>query len=304
MGDLAYRITDLVKVYATHSAPAVDNISLDIRSGEIFGILGDNGAGKSTLVRQMVGLLRPSSGDIELFGKSVARDSEQVSRFVGYMPQNSLALNRLTVSEAIYFSAHLRGMSRREAMFERDEMIETWKLSSLRNRSSVHLSGGQRRLLQLAVATAGQCPVLVLDEPTNDLDPINRRHVWDVLHRLNADRGTTVIFITHDAIEAERIVQRVAIMMAGKFIAVGTPADLKSRIQQYVRLEVSLPESGGQLPTEAHWQWRPDGSAATSVHRDSVNAILNELISRNATADFRLYSATLEDLYVHLATTN
>ncbi|MEU4540797.1 ABC transporter ATP-binding protein [Streptosporangium sp. NPDC023825] len=150
-------------------------MTLQIFEGEIFGLLGDNGAGKITLIRQMINLLRPDSGTIELFGHDITEDPLYVSTLVGYMPQSGSALNRLTIGEAIYFAAHLRGLRRRAAARERDHLLELLCLTPIRNTSSSRLSGGRRRLLQLAVAMAGRPPVLILDEPTNDLDPVNRK---------------------------------------------------------------------------------------------------------------------------------
>ena len=102
----------------------------------------------------------------------------------------------------------------------------------MRDRYSSRLSGGQRRLLRLAVAMAGQPPILILDEPTNDLDPQRRKLVWDVLREENQQRGTTIIFITHDAIEAEKVIQRVGIMRNGKLVANGRPSELKQAVDQ------------------------------------------------------------------------
>ncbi|CQR59584.1 Daunorubicin/doxorubicin resistance ATP-binding protein DrrA [Streptomyces leeuwenhoekii] len=301
MTEVAYEIERLVKVYPRQTEAATNDVSLSVRAGEVFGILGDNGAGKTTLVRQMVNLLRSTSGEIRLFGRSVPGNPLFVSRTVAYMPQSSMALNRLKVKEAIYFAAHLRGMSRRDAARERDAMIETWQLGPVRDKSSSRLSGGQQRLLQLALATAGRLPVAVLDEPTNDLDPVNRKHVWEVLRKFNAEQGTTILFITHDAIEAERIVHRVGIMRKGSFLAIGQPAQLKRKLLDHMRLEVWLPPGEvPALPADMPQHWKSDDNVVLSVPRDRAPALLSEL-RLNESIDYRLYSATLEDLYLHYA---
>ncbi|MFI8341162.1 ABC transporter ATP-binding protein [Streptomyces sp. NPDC085639] len=300
--DLAYEIEHLVKIYPHQTEPATDDVSLDIRTGEVFGILGDNGAGKTTLVRQMVNLLRSTSGEIRLFGRPIAQNPLHVSRSVAFMPQSSGALNRLKVGEAIYFAAHLRGMTRRDARLERDAMIETWQLGQVRDKSSSRLSGGQQRLLQLALAMAGRLPVAVLDEPTNDLDPVNRKHVWEVLKKFNAEYGTTILFITHDAIEAERIVHRVGIMRQGRFLVTGQPAQLKRGLLDHMRLEVWLaPGEPPAFPPDIPQHWKSDDNVVLSVPRDRAPALLSEL-RLHESVDYRLYSATLEDLYLHYAT--
>ena len=262
-------------------------------------MLGDNGAGKSTLVRQMVNLLSPSAGEILLFGKPLAQID--VPLYVGYMPQEGQALNNMTVAEALYFTAHLRGMSRAEARSERDRLLELWQIGGLRNKYSSQLSGGQRRLLRLAVAMAGSPPVLMLDEPTNDLDPQRRKLVWDVLRQVNRDQGTTIVFITHDAIEAEKVIQRVGIMRDGQLVAIGRPSQLKQKIDQTLRLELYFAASQPpDLPVGLRYREMQAGHWLVSLAWDQVTAVFNHL-NLNQIDDFRLYTATLEDLYLHYA---
>lgn len=299
---VVYDIQHLVKRYPGQNTPANDGISLQIRQGEIFGLLSDNGAGKSTLVRQMVNLLCSTAGTILLWGQPVQEGTIQVPLTVGYMPQGNDAMNNLTIGEALYFTAHLRGLSRFTARQERDRLLETWQIQALRNHYSSRLSGGQKRLLRLAVAMAGAPPVLVLDEPTNDLDPQRRKLVWDVLREENRRRGTTIIFITHDAIEAEKIIQRVGIMRAGRLVAIGRPGELKAQVDQTLRLELCFaPDAPPVLPpglappitlASDRWLFYLDRTQATHV----LNAF-----DLTSVLDFKLHSATLEDLYLHYA---
>ncbi|WP_026731552.1 ABC transporter ATP-binding protein [Fischerella sp. PCC 9605] len=299
---IVYDIQGLVKTYPGQTEPANKNITLQIYQGEIFGILGDNGAGKSTLVRQMVNLLTSDSGAIALFGKSIVTDPHLVQMNIGYMPQESGSLNNLTVGEALYFTAHLRGMSRIDARKECNALLDLWQIRELCHQPSSRLSGGQRRLLRLAVAMAGSPPVLILDEPTNDLDPQRRKLVWDILRHINQEQGTTIILITHDAIEAEKAIQRVGIMRAGELVAVGRPSELKQQVDRMLRLELffspkippSLPPGLATIPLEpGHWR--------VLLEWNQVTPTLNYL-NLDMVDDFRLHSATLEDLYLHYAT--
>lgn len=300
--ELVYDVRDLVKVYAGQARPANKGITLQVHRGEIFGILGENGAGKSTLVRQMANLLRATSGSIELFGQSVGRDPLHVPRNVGYMPQETHALNNLSVDEALYFTAHLRGMDRAGAWRECERLLRLWQMQDLRHSYSPRLSGGQRRLLRLAVAMVGSPPVLILDEPTNDLDPQRRRLVWDVLRDLNHERGTTIIFITHDAIEAEKIIQRVGIMRDGELVAVDRPSALKQRVDRKMRLELFFsPRTPPSLPPDLTCRQLEAGRWLVLLERQQVMATLNGL-NLEEMDDLRLQSATLEDLYLHYAT--
>jgi ABC-type multidrug transport system ATPase subunit len=294
-----YDIRDLVKTYPGQTQPANRGVTLRIRQGEIFGLLGDNGAGKTTLVRQMVNLLHPTSGSISLFGKPVSGDPQHVPTQVGYMPQETHSLNTLTVGEALYFTAHLRGKSRAGARRERDRLLELWQIKDLRDKDNSRLSGGQRRLLRLAVAMAGSLPILILDEPTNDLDPLRRRLVWDVLRRVNREQGTTIVFITHDAIEAEKVIERVGIMRDGALVAVGRPSDLKRSIDRKLRLEL-LTDSPPELPFGLRGRSLQPGRWLVLLDWEQAAEVLDAL-DMGRIEDFRLYSATLEDLYVHYA---
>ncbi len=302
MTTIVYGVQDLSKIYPGQVEPANRDITLQIHEGEIFGLLGENGAGKTTLVRQMANLLRTTSGSITLYGQPVTRDPLYVPQYVGYMPQEARALNILTVGEALYYSAHLRGMGRKEARRERDELLALWQIEDLRDRYCQRLSGGQRRLLRLAVSMSGSLPVLLLDEPTNDLDPLRRKMVWDVLRRVNRERGTTIVFITHDAIEAERIIERVGIMRDGQLVAVGRPSALKRQVDQKLRLDLTFPlDDPPDLPRELPRHEVQPGRWIVLLEWSDVTTVLNGL-DLGRLDDLRLYSATLEDLYVHYTT--
>lgn len=297
-----YEIIDLVKQYPNQRTRANDGISFNIESGEIFGILGDNGAGKSTLVKQMVNLLRSTSGEILLFQRPLQNDPLHVPMHVGYMPQDSAALNQLTIREALYFTAHLRGFSRYDAKQERNRLLDLWGLRPFQNQNHEKLSGGQKRLFRLAVASAGQPSVLILDEPTNDLDPQKRQLVWRILGELNQQFGTTIIFITHDAIEAEKVIQRVGIMKDGKLVANGRPADLKKALNQKLRLELMIPdEKFPTLPSHLESHQTSTGQWTIWLDRTEVASLFN-LLNFDDIEDFKLVSTTLEDLYIHYAT--
>ncbi len=299
---IVYDIQNLVKRYPGQTQAANDHITLQIEEGEIFGILGENGAGKSTLVRQMVNLVHPTSGSIALFGQDIARQPHSVTLNVGFMPQDGRALNQLSVGEALYFTAHLRGRSRADARVERDFLLQLWQIESLRDKHTPRLSVGQKRLLQIAVAMAGSPPVLILDEPTNELDPQRRVQVWEVLRQLNRQTGTTIIFITHNAIEAEKIIQRVGIMREGRLVALGRPSDLKQEVDRMLRLELFFaPNTPPALSEHLTRTQIEPGRWLVLVPREEMMYVLNSLDIEQL-EDFRFYSATLEDLYLHYAT--
>lgn len=300
---IVYDIQGLTKQYLGQPQPANQEISFQVGAGEIFGLLGDNGAGKSTLVKQMMNLEKSTAGVIHFYGRPLNQDPLTVPLRVGYMPQSHLALNQLTVGEALYFTAHLRGLSRADAFHERERLLTLWEIGGLRNKVSAKLSGGESRLLQLSIALAGRPPVLLLDEPTNELSPQRRKQVWEHLRQLNQQEGTTIIFITHDAIEAEKIIQRVGILYQGKLVALGRPSELKRALDQQVRMELFF--TAGQppiLPRTITHHVIDEGRWLLYLERHRLAEVLSQLDWRTID-DFHLYSATLEDLYLHYALT-
>jgi ABC-type multidrug transport system ATPase subunit len=297
----AYDIEDLTKIYPRQTLPANNQISLAIEEGEFFGLLGDNGAGKTTLVKQMANLLAPNSGTIRLFGKPLDYTALYTPGLIGYMPQSGLALNNLTVGESLYFTAHLRGLSRRDARTEGQRVIEQLGLGMLRDHPITRLSGGQRRLVLLGTTMTASPAVMILDEPTIDLDPQNRVLVWDMLRRINTDVGTTIILVTHNVLEAEKVIQRVGIMKEGQLVALGRPGALKAELNRQLRLEVVFtPENPPLLPTGAVPHPIAPGRWLLLIDRGEASAYLEVLSQAEAVEDFRLSTATLEDLYLSL----
>ena len=307
-----YQIEHLTKHYGKgrhrQERPANDDICLQIEPGEVFGLLGSNGAGKSTLIRQMVNLLAPSSGRICLFGQDIARRPELIARQVAYMPQKPQALLDLTAEEAIYFTGHLRGLQRAEAKRQAAQLVEEWGLGEVRKKAVRQLSGGQHRLVGLAITLVADLPVLILDEPTNELDPAYRKQVWDRLVKFNRERDRTIILVTHNVQEAERVIERVAIMSEGRIVGLGRVGELKARIDRSVRLELFLkPESQAEVElflanvNQASplrpGQWSilvPYQGAEEAIHTILSGVRLERL------EDFRVHTSTLEDVYMAL----
>ncbi|HEY5051625.1 MAG TPA: ABC transporter ATP-binding protein, partial [Acidothermaceae bacterium] len=209
---IAYVVSGLSKVYRAKSGDvtATDDIALEVRRGEVFGLLGPNGAGKTSLVRQLIGLLRPDAGRIQLFGRDVVAVPRVVPDFVAYLPQDDAALADLTTAGALETTARLRGLSRPGATAARDDVIDELGLGGFADRPIAKLSGGQRRLAGVGAALVGDRPVLVLDEPTTGLDPSARRAVWSALERRRSEQATTVVLVTHNVLEAETVLDRVA----------------------------------------------------------------------------------------------
>lgn len=292
-----YEISGVTKRFPGTDRPANDDISFTIEQGEFFGMLGSNGAGKTTLIKQLVGLLRSTSGAIRLLGRDVLADPVFTSMRVSYMPQTAFALNSLTAAEAIYVTGHLRGLGRREARRRRDELIERLDIGAMRNKAARRMSGGERRLIQLAVALVADLPVLILDEPTNELDPARRRMVWDLLRELNQERGQTIVLITHNALEAEQVIERVGILREGRLVAVGRPAELKSGLAKTLSVHLTLREGmAAELPGYLLVQSRHRGKVVAQVSRTDAARLTADL-DLDEVLEFRLQSKTLEEVY-------
>jgi ABC-2 type transport system ATP-binding protein len=236
----AYEVSNLRKVYRSPPVAANENISFVVRKGEAFGLLGRNGAGKTTLVKQLVGLMPPSSGKVCLFGDDIQdMRSSEVARIVAYLPQGLPSLGELRVREAVAWTAMLRGGGRDAARSQTEILIEELELGGAADRQLRKLSGGQRRLVQIAMTLVGDLPVIILDEPTADIDPGLRKRIWQML-AMRARQGTSMILVTHDVVEAEQVLDRVAIMDGGRIVASGTPGELKARLSHRTRIEVVI----------------------------------------------------------------
>jgi ABC-2 type transport system ATP-binding protein len=204
---------------------AVDNLSFDVRSGEIFGFLGSNGAGKSTTIRMLCGLLKPSSGTATVGGIDVARDPEGVKQRIGYMSQRFSLYELLTVDQNIRFFGGLYGLDADALIARRTLVLEMAGLKGRETTLARDLSGGWRQRLALGCAILHEPPILFLDEPTGGVDPLARRQFWRLIDDLSQS-GVTVLVTTHYLDEAERC-HRVALIHAGKLATIGSPREVK-----------------------------------------------------------------------------
>jgi ABC-2 type transport system ATP-binding protein len=209
---------------------AVDQVSIEVAEGEIFGFLGANGAGKTTVIRMLCGLLRPSGGQAWVAGLDVYRQSEEIKRRIGYMSQRFSLYEDLTVEENLEFYGGVYGLERRQRRQRQEETCAEFGLGDHLSDLAGSLPLGFRQRLALACALLHQPPILFLDEPTSGVDPQARRSFWALIQR-EAQRGAAVLVTTHFMEEAEYC-QRVSIMAAGKLIALGAPAQLKERHRQ------------------------------------------------------------------------
>jgi ABC-2 type transport system ATP-binding protein len=300
----AYVVDRLTRRYG--DVLATDDVSLTVARGEIFGLLGPNGAGKSTLVRQLVGLLRPHAGTVEVFGRDLAKERGLAARATAYLAQEEPALDDMSVATAVALTGRLRGASKQHARRRAGELLDELALSDLADRVIGKLSGGQRRLAGVATALIGDRPILVLDEPTTGLDPGARRAVWSAIEKRRA-AGASIVLVTHNVLEAETVLDRVAVLDRGRVIACDTPGGLKAAVSADVRLDlVWRTEPPLDDPVVAELATRSEQvgrrwSARLPV--ETAREALGALTGGPAFAaldDFTLATPTLEDVYLAL----
>lgn len=222
-GEIAIQAQDLTRTFGSFTA--VDHISLEVQSGEIFGFLGANGAGKTTAMRMFIGLLAPSSGTARVAGHDVYTESEAIKRAIGYMSQRFSLYEDLTVRENIRLYGGIYGLPDREIKSRSEQMLARLGMEQAADTLVRAIPLGWRQKLSFSVALLHRPRIVFLDEPTGGVDPITRRQFWEMIYQAATD-GTTVLVTTHYMDEAEYC-DRISIMVSGKIGAMGTPAELK-----------------------------------------------------------------------------
>jgi ABC-2 type transport system ATP-binding protein len=285
---------------------AVNDLTFDVRQGEIFGFLGSNGAGKSTTIKMLCGLLRPSSGSASVGGVDVNRDPEGVKLRIGYMSQRFSLYEKLTVDQNIAFFAGIYGLSRERLAARRAAVLDMAGLKGRETTLTGSLSGGWKQRLGLGCAILHEPPIVFLDEPTGGVDPVSRRSFWRLIDDL-AKNGTTVLVTTHYLDEAEHC-HRIAIIQAGRLAALGTVAELKQVFAGRPILEVRAPKP---VETMRRLDEMPDVEK-TSIFGTSVHAVLRSaeaspavitarLAAAGVAASCRIVEPSLEDAFLDIA---
>jgi ABC-2 type transport system ATP-binding protein len=218
-------VQNLTKQFGSFTA--VDNISFDVKKGEIFGFLGANGAGKTTVMRMLCGLSFPTRGEATVAGFDLFREAEKIKKNIGYMSQKFSLYEDLTVNENIRFYGGIYGLTDMQIKSKRDFMLQQLGLSDKANTLVKSLPLGWRQKLSFSVAMVHQPQIVFLDEPTSGVDPVTRREFWTMIYEA-AHTGTTVFVTTHYMDEAEYC-DRVSIMVDGRIDALGSPTELKGQ---------------------------------------------------------------------------
>ena len=288
---------------------AVNDVSFRVEKGEIFGFLGPNGSGKTTVIKMLTGLLPLSGGSAQVEGLDVRTESESVRERIGYMSQNFSLYYDLTVTENLQFYGRIYGLEPARLKRRIEEVIELNGFAPYLNRLAAQLSGGWRQRLALGCAMLHEPKLLFLDEPTAGIDPVARRHLWDLLFDLSG-HGITFFVTTHYMDEAERC-SHVAYIYFGKIIADGTPDSLRALpdVQPHgtLRVEITTPEVTRAL----RFARQIPGIRSATIFGQSIHALiedhfdlddLRQQLLKNgiAVAEIRPLAPSLEDVFVEL----
>ena len=296
--DTIIELENITKKYDTH--PVVKNLNLKIRKGEIFGFLGPNGAGKSTSINMMVGLLKPTEGQIK-----INQDSE-----IGICPQDIVLWDYLTCYENLFIMGKMYDVPSNELKKRANKILELLSLENKRNTKVKDLSGGMKRRMNIAMATIHNPNILVLDEPSEGLDPQSRRVLWDYI-KLQKENGKTIILTTHLMDEADKLSDRVGIIDNGELLQLDTPEKLKQSIGKGDIVELNLKNNKNTDEIIKQLKQIPE---AKNIIQDNLKISLNILNavnklpniihiienSNNELNDINIRQNTLEDVFIEL----
>ena len=300
-------IKNLTKKFGDFTA--VDKMSLDIKSGEIFGLLGPNGAGKTTTISMLLGIVKPTSGSIRIEGLDAEKENSAVKQIVGFMAQETIVDSDLTAYENLEIAARLYHMPRSEWQSRISEALRESQLGDFASKKAGTFSGGMKRRLYLVKSMLHAPKIIILDEPTTGLDVQNRIGMWEQIKELNK-KGVTIILTTQYLEEADQLCNRIAIIDHGKLKAIGTPSELKRSISKGQILEIISTISEAQkiahvLKSKFGINAEAKDDKVTGLIEDNpigiLPKILNELKKeRLSVAAVNMHLPTMDDVFIRL----
>jgi ABC-2 type transport system ATP-binding protein len=303
----AIEVSRIVKKYGDFTA--VDDVSFEVKEGEIFGLLGPNGAGKSTLIRMMTTLIPITAGSARVAGHDVSKEADEARRAIGVIPQAMTSDLDLTVEENLNIYAKLYDVPSKRRKEAIDELLETVDLTKWRHAQTKTLSGGMRRRLEIARGLVHSPKIFFLDEPTTGLDPVSRVAVWEMLTNIKSKRKLTVLITTHYMDEADRLCNRIAIVDHGKLVALDTPEALKASVPGSNVIEVQFDNPPGDweqrlraLPEVTSVQHEAAGMYRVLTANGSRTTTMLVEMAVDAGVPVRtltVQNTTLDDVFVH-----
>ncbi len=292
----AIEVEHLVKQYPAAKVNAVDDISFAVKRGEIFGLLGPNGAGKTTTIGVLTTSVVPSAGKARIMDIDVAADPMSVKQRIAVVPQQSNLDRSLRAREILTFHAMYHGIPKADREARADELLNELGLGDRGKDVVRRYSGGMAQRLMLARALMHSPDVLVLDEPTNSLDPQSRLFLWDRIRSLNA-QGVTILLTTHDMDEADQLCERIAIMDHGRVLVLDTPAELKKTVPGGTRLElrVRVPEHVTSSSSSTLTEGQPKSYIVNALREMTDATKVEEIVGDGAEQGVNLYRLYAED---------
>lgn len=276
----------------------IEDLSFEVGQGEVFGFLGSNGSGKTTTIRALLGIYQPTAGELLIEGK---RFAPTMASFLGYLPEERGLYKKETVLNTMVYFGQLKGMSRSEAKAWSSAYLKRVELSDYAGQVLNKLSGGQQQKVQLGVTIMNNPRLLILDEPTKGFDPVNRRLMIDIIQEMAA-KGTTVIFITHQMEEVERLCTRILLLKDGKRRLYGSVQDIKC---EYGTNTIKIDFNGILKPNESLFSIS-ESTAESAVLLPKNNVASHEIFSYLGTvaglhvSGFDVELAKLDDIFVQI----
>jgi ABC-2 type transport system ATP-binding protein len=300
--DWTFHARDVTKIFG--DLHANNGITLQVRPGEVYGLLGPNGAGKTTLVKQIIGLLKPTSGALTLGPYDLVEDPDAARQLCSYLPQAQMPIDSFRARDVIKLTGMIRGGDPKVVLERTDRLIEDLDIGEWAETLGMKLSGGIKRLVGFAMVTVWPGRVVILDEPTNDVDPRRRRLLWEQVRSLG-DQGASVLLVTHNVLEAEKSVDRLAIINDGRLIAEGTPSSLKAEDRGRLRLQLMMVPGSPtpHVPSFVEHHTRVGNNVMNVINEaDATQGIhwAQQLMDQNVAEEYALAATTLEDVYIRL----
>lgn len=281
---------------------AVDDISFQIKKGELFGFLGVNGAGKSTTINMLCTLYPPTDGSVEICGYQLGKENEQIRRKIGIVYQNNCLDDRLSVKENLFIRGSLYETDSRKLKQNIQDVCEVLELQDVYNRRFVKLSGGQKRRCEIARALINKPEILFLDEPTTGLDPATRKSVWKSVEQLRKEMQMTVFLTTHYMEEAAKA-SNIAILDAGQIKEQGTPFMLKENYAKDKLKLIPKAEKETELQNILHnmgFSWKKKEQYLSIGMSDSMAALPVIEQTKNLIEGFELVQRSMDDVFLNV----
>ena len=302
MQERILKIEGISKAYGSSKNKANDSVNASFKAGEIVALIGHNGAGKTTLINQIIGITKPDKGDITYFGKSFVQDTKVARSYVSIMPQLHAPISGVTVSQAITSIMRIKGINKKNIDIHLSNILQQLEIQQWKDTVGDKLSGGLRRLTSFAMTVASPSDIILLDEPTNDVDPLRRELMWNYLKQLKK-KGHIIIIVTHNLLEVEQYADRYIMFNKGKIIKdMQTNCTLNEFATNLLTVQTKNLDitKDSTLPESLRVESLNDNKYAITVSNDQMQPImfwLVQMLNEKKILNYKLSPTSLEDSY-------